>query len=92
MRDPADVVRAARAVPRPGGRLVIEMGGHMNVAGVRAALHRRVRDPRAAPSLSDSEPDPAACARYDHRTPSYTRKPHSDAISRLPGRRMHTAS
>ncbi|CCM06916.1 uncharacterized protein FIBRA_09228 [Fibroporia radiculosa] len=61
-RAPAGVLAGARRVLKPGGRLVVEMGGFMNVVGVRAALHRVLsargyspaeRDPWYFPSTED---------------------------------------
>ncbi|PWN90738.1 S-adenosyl-L-methionine-dependent methyltransferase [Acaromyces ingoldii] len=37
--DPAAVVRGMSRALRPGGILVLEMGGHLNIVGLRSALH-----------------------------------------------------
>ncbi|KAJ3190769.1 hypothetical protein HK101_008367 [Irineochytrium annulatum] len=37
-RDPEAVVRGALACLQPGGRFVVELGGHMNIATIHAAL------------------------------------------------------
>ncbi|KAJ7242864.1 cyclopropane-fatty-acyl-phospholipid synthase [Mycena haematopus] len=42
-RDPAGVLESARKILKPGGRLVVEMGGAMNCIGVRSALHRALK-------------------------------------------------
>ncbi|TFK19992.1 cyclopropane-fatty-acyl-phospholipid synthase [Coprinopsis marcescibilis] len=61
-QDPLGVLNGARAVLRPGGRLVVEMGGFMNCIGVRGAVYAAVRrrgydpaplDPWYFPSIED---------------------------------------
>ncbi|KAG8689353.1 hypothetical protein FRC08_010991 [Ceratobasidium sp. 394] len=42
-KDPAAVVRAAKAVLKPGGRFVGEFGGYTNCVGVRAAMHQALK-------------------------------------------------
>ncbi|KAJ3339205.1 hypothetical protein HDU93_008498 [Gonapodya sp. JEL0774] len=51
-RDPVAVIRGIKSLLRPGGRLVSEFGGHLNVASVHASLLSALRrrgftDPRA---------------------------------------------
>ncbi|KAJ7695725.1 S-adenosyl-L-methionine-dependent methyltransferase [Mycena rosella] len=61
-RDPAGVLESVKKILKPGGRLVVEMGGAMNCIGIRSALHRVVRahghdpaplDPWFFPSVED---------------------------------------
>ncbi|KAJ7920843.1 S-adenosyl-L-methionine-dependent methyltransferase [Mycena leptocephala] len=42
-RDPAGVLESIKKILKPGGRLVVEMGGAMNVIGIRSALHRALK-------------------------------------------------
>ena len=42
-RDPAGVLQSAKSVLKPGGRFAAELGGFMNVVGVRSALHQVLR-------------------------------------------------
>ncbi|KAJ7081375.1 S-adenosyl-L-methionine-dependent methyltransferase [Mycena belliarum] len=61
-RDPAGVLESVKKILKPGGRLVVEMGGAMNCIGIRGALHRAVKsrgqdplplDPWFFPSVED---------------------------------------
>ncbi|GLB38283.1 putative UAA transporter family protein [Lyophyllum shimeji] len=61
-RDPAGVLKSAKKVLKPGGRIVAEMGGFMNCIGVRSALYGALRsrgydpvarDPWYFPSMED---------------------------------------
>ncbi|TFK70363.1 S-adenosyl-L-methionine-dependent methyltransferase [Pluteus cervinus] len=61
-QNPPGVLQSAKAVLKPGGRLVAEMGGFMNCIGVRAALYQVLRarghdpialDPWYFPSMED---------------------------------------
>ncbi|KAJ6466388.1 S-adenosyl-L-methionine-dependent methyltransferase [Mycena sanguinolenta] len=42
-RDPAGVLESVKKILKPGGRLVVEMGGAMNCIGLRSALHRALK-------------------------------------------------
>ncbi|KAL4249284.1 S-adenosyl-L-methionine-dependent methyltransferase superfamily protein [Abortiporus biennis] len=42
-RDPKGVLESAKSVLKPGGRFVGEMGGFLNVVGVRSAIHSVLR-------------------------------------------------
>ncbi|KZT60262.1 S-adenosyl-L-methionine-dependent methyltransferase [Calocera cornea HHB12733] len=42
-RDPAGVLRGVKRALKPGGRFVAEFGGHLNVVGMRGALHEVCR-------------------------------------------------
>ncbi|KAJ7727380.1 S-adenosyl-L-methionine-dependent methyltransferase [Mycena metata] len=42
-RDPAGVLESVKKILKPGGRLVVEMGGAMNCIGIRGALHRSLK-------------------------------------------------
>lgn len=42
-RNPTGVLESAKKLLKPGGRLVVEMCGHMNCIGVRSALHAVLR-------------------------------------------------
>ncbi|KAF7365488.1 Methyltranfer-dom domain-containing protein [Mycena venus] len=62
-RDPAGVLESVKKILKPGGRLVVEMGGAMNCIGLRSALHRALKfrgydpvalDPWFFPSLLTS--------------------------------------
>ncbi|KAF8967096.1 S-adenosyl-L-methionine-dependent methyltransferase [Flammula alnicola] len=61
-RDPLGVLISARKVLKPGGRIVVEMGGFMNCVGIRSTLHEVIRskghdpdetDPWYFPSMED---------------------------------------
>ncbi|KAJ7164697.1 S-adenosyl-L-methionine-dependent methyltransferase [Mycena crocata] len=61
-RDPAGVLASVKKILKPGGRLVVEMGGAMNCIGIRSALHRVLKsrghdpiplDPWFFPSVED---------------------------------------
>ncbi|KAJ7718129.1 S-adenosyl-L-methionine-dependent methyltransferase [Mycena maculata] len=61
-RDPAGVLESVKKVLKPGGRLVVEMGGAMNCIGIRSGLHRVLKshgydpvslDPWFFPSVED---------------------------------------
>ncbi|KAM0787150.1 hypothetical protein ACM66B_006401 [Microbotryomycetes sp. NB124-2] len=64
-RDPQAVSDGAYKVLKRGGRFVAEMGGFMNVAGVRAALYEEVASRGADPASLDPFywPTPAAHTR-----------------------------
>ncbi|KAJ6584668.1 S-adenosyl-L-methionine-dependent methyltransferase [Mycena capillaripes] len=42
-RDPAGVLEGIKKILKPGGRLVVEMGGAMNCIGLRSALHHALK-------------------------------------------------
>ncbi|KAF8654620.1 hypothetical protein AX16_003531 [Volvariella volvacea WC 439] len=61
-KNPKGVLESARKVLKPGGRLVVEMGGFMNCIGARSAIHHVLRtrgydpvalDPWYFPSMED---------------------------------------
>ncbi|CAM9130150.1 unnamed protein product [Choristocarpus tenellus] len=53
MKPPRAVIAGARSVLRPGGRFVGELGGHVNIAAVRSALHAVLRSEGVDPLLVD---------------------------------------
>ncbi|KAF9485893.1 S-adenosyl-L-methionine-dependent methyltransferase [Pholiota conissans] len=52
-RDPLGVLVGARKVLKPGGRIAAEMGGFMNVIGIRATLHDIIRSKGRDPEELD---------------------------------------
>jgi len=64
-RDPAGVVRSAKSALRKGGRFVGEMGGLLNVIGVRSAIHHVLK----ARGIDAKKLDPwffPSVAEYQH--------------------------
>ncbi|HSG90398.1 MAG TPA: methyltransferase domain-containing protein [Pseudomonadales bacterium] len=83
MRDHAAVFTGIASVLRPGGRLVVEMGGDGNVATIRDALHAalrrrgidpRTRDPWVFPTEAATR-ERLAAAAFDVRTMSRFTQP-----------------
>ncbi|KAF7357663.1 Methyltranfer-dom domain-containing protein [Mycena sanguinolenta] len=52
-RDPAGVLESVKKILKPGGRLVVEMGGAMNCIGLRSALHRALKSRGYDPTSLD---------------------------------------
>ncbi|KJA21142.1 hypothetical protein HYPSUDRAFT_42244 [Hypholoma sublateritium FD-334 SS-4] len=52
-RDPLGVLVSAGKVLKPGGRIVAEMGGFMNVVGLRGMLHEVIRSTGRDPEALD---------------------------------------
>ncbi|UZJ56711.1 hypothetical protein CBS101457_006031 [Exobasidium rhododendri] len=66
---PQTVVEGMSAALRPSGRLAIEMGGHLNVIGVRSTLHAAIARRNVDPTLVDPWyfPTPAAYCKLLER-------------------------
>ncbi|CAA7260979.1 unnamed protein product [Cyclocybe aegerita] len=52
-RNPSGVLDGMRKVLKPGGRIAVEMGGFMNVIGIRSALHQILKSKGRDPEQCD---------------------------------------